>query len=179
MQTPKLHTTTTVLSSAIIVGMLVSALVVTSAAIANLERHDDKALAEIQAADLAQHISDMKPPRDAETLLRAANLIKGSQPDIISVRIWERSGDEFVERVSAAGSAPATPIPTGTEDALRSGLPVKVVSANRAAADDSLYRVFAGTLDGGRPGGAVEIVERFDSIWSVAFRYVKSVVWMS
>ncbi len=56
---------------------------------------------------------------------------------------------------------------------------MKVVSANRAAADDSLYRVFAGTLDGGRPGGAVEIVERFDSIWSVAFRYVKSVVWMS
>jgi len=34
--------------------MLVAALVVTSAGIANLERDDDKALADIQAADLAQ-----------------------------------------------------------------------------------------------------------------------------
>jgi signal transduction histidine kinase len=39
--------------------------------------------------------------------------------------------------------------------------------------------VFAATYQGGRPSGAVEIVERFDSIWSVAFRYVKNVVWLS
>src|SRR6185436_9957923 len=45
--------------------------------------------------------------------------------------------------------------------------------------DKSLYRVFAVTFEAGRPSGAVEIVERYDSIWSVAFRYVRSVVWMS
>jgi len=111
MQTLKLHIKTTLLASVIIVGMLVAALVMTSAGIANLEREDDKALADTQAADLAQHISDMYSPRDSDTLARAANLIKGSRPSIVSLRIWERSGDDLVEKVSAAGSLPALPIP--------------------------------------------------------------------
>ena len=179
MRTLKLHTKTTLLSSAIIVAMLVAALVLTSAAIANMERTDDNALALIQAKGLAQHISDVGSPRDADTLTRAANLIKGSRPGIVSVRIWELSQGEFIEKASASGSAPATPIPTETKDVLRNGLVPKVTSANPAGSDHSLYRVFAVTFDGGRPNGAVEIVQRFDSIWSVAFRYVKSVVWMS
>jgi len=74
----KLHTKTTLLTSVIAVGMLIAALVVTSAGIANLERDDDRELAEIQTRDLAQHISDMPVPRDPDVLLRAANLIKGS-----------------------------------------------------------------------------------------------------
>ena len=86
----KLHTKTTLLSSTIIVAMLVGALVLTSAAIANIERTDDQALAEIQARDLAQHISDMGS-RDPETLTRAANLIKGTRPNIMSVRVWKLS----------------------------------------------------------------------------------------
>ena len=77
MQAFRLHTKTALLSSVIIVAMLVAALVLTSAAIANIERTDDQTLAEIQARDLAQHISDMGSSRDAETLARAANLIKG------------------------------------------------------------------------------------------------------
>jgi two-component system NtrC family sensor kinase len=42
-----------------------------------------------------------------------------------------------------------------------------------------LFRVFAATFSNGRPAGAVEIVQHFDSIWTVTFRYLKSVVWMS
>jgi len=42
-----------------------------------------------------------------------------------------------------------------------------------------LYRAFAITFDHGRPSGAVEIVQRFDSIGAVAFRYLKNVIWMS
>jgi two-component system NtrC family sensor kinase len=179
MRTLKLHTKTTLLSSAIIVAMLVAALVLTSAAIANMERRDDNALALIQARGLAQHISDVGSPRDADTLTRAASLIKGSRPGIVSVRIWELSQGEFIEKASASGSAPATPIPAETKDALRNGIVPRAASANPTGSDQSLYRVFAVTFDGGRPNGAVEIVQRFDSIWSVAFRYVKSVVWMS
>ena len=179
MQTLKLHIKTTLLAAVITVGMLVAALVMTSAGIANLEREDDKALADTQAAGLAQHISDMKSPRDIDTLTRAANLIKGSRPSIISLRIWERSGDDFVEKVSAAGSPPAIPIPEGVKKALTNGLNIRVINANPADQDKSLYRVLAATFEAGHPSGAVEIVERFDSIWSVAFRYVRSVVWMS
>jgi signal transduction histidine kinase len=70
-------------------------------------------------------------------------------------------------------------IPAQTRDALRNGRAPKVAVANPAGSDKSLYRIFAVTFSSGRPSGAVEIVQRFDSIWSVAFRYVKSVVWMS
>lgn len=178
MRTLKLHIKTTLLASVIVVGMLTAALVMTSAGIANLERDDDKALADTQAADLAQHISDMESPRDAAALVRAANLIKGSRASIVSLRIWERTGDNFVERVSAAGSAPAIPIPETAKKALADGN-LRVINANPAEPDKSLYRVFAATFAAGHPSGAVEIVERFDSIWSVAFRYVRSVVWMS
>jgi two-component system NtrC family sensor kinase len=179
MRTLKLHTKTTLLSSAIIVALLMAALVFTSATIAQLERTDDKALAEIQARDLAQHISELGSARDPEVLTRAANLVKGSRPSIVGVRIWELSQGEFVEKAAAAGSIAATPIPGDTRDALRNGLAPRGTSANPAASDQTLYRVFAGTFDAGRPSGAVEIVQRFDSIWSVAFRYVRSIVWMS
>src|SRR5215510_303036 len=96
MQPLKLHLKTTLLASVITIGMLVAALVVTSAGIANLERADDKALAEIQATGLARNISDMPAPRDVEELTRAANLTKESRPNIVSVRIWQRAGEEFV-----------------------------------------------------------------------------------
>ena len=154
------------------VTMLIAALAVTSAAIANIERTDDETVAEIQARDLAQHIS-YTGSRDQETLTRAANLIKGTQPNIMSVRVWQLSNDDFVEEAAANGSAPASPIPEDIKNALRSGHGPTRVS------DQSLYRAFATIYDNGRPSGAVEIVERFDSIWMVAIRYLKGVIWMS
>src|SRR6185436_4810269 len=48
MRTVKLHSKTTLLSSVLIVAMLIAALAVTSAAIANIERTDDQTLAETQ-----------------------------------------------------------------------------------------------------------------------------------
>jgi two-component system NtrC family sensor kinase len=155
------------------VTMLIAALVVTSAAIANIERTDDQTLAEIQARDLAQHISDMGS-RELETLTRAANLSKGTRPNIISVRVWKLSQGDFVEEAAANGSAPASPIPEDTKSVLRGGGPGPTHVSNQ-----SLYRAFAIIFDKGRASGAVEIVQRFDSIWVVAFRYLKSVIWMS
>src|SRR5215813_12661690 len=179
MRTLKLHIKTTLLASLITVGMLVAALVVTSAGIANLERDDDKELAEIEARDLAQHISEMPAPRDLETLISTANLIKGSRPNIVGVRIWERHGDEFIEQASTEQSVPGGTLSPETSELLRNALASRVVSTNPDVSDKSLYHVYAGTFDRGRLNGTVEIVERFDSIWTVAFHYVKSVVWMS
>ena len=167
----KVHTKTTLLSSVIIVAMLLTALVITSAAIANIERSDDKTLAEIQARDLAQHVSDVGS-HDPATLARAATLIKGSRPNIVGVRIWELANGQFSERASASGSAPAVPIPETTQNALRRGSAVPPTSSPAG------YRVFAITSEHGLTTGAVEIVQRFDSISAVAARYLKSVIWM-
>jgi two-component system NtrC family sensor kinase len=175
----KLHTKTTLLSSVLIVAMLVAALVLTSVAIANIERTDDETLADTQARDLAQHISDMSASRDADALTRAANLIKGSRTRVVSVRVWQLSNGEFVEKAAASGSAPATPIPNETKDSLRNSLATTVVRANQANANNQWYRVFASTFDHGRPSGAVDVVQRFDNLWAVAFRYLKNVIWMS
>jgi signal transduction histidine kinase len=173
MRTFKLHAKTTLLSSLLMVTMLIAALAITSAAIANIERTDDQTLTEIQARDLAQHISDIGS-RDPEALTRAANLIKGSRPNIMTVRIWQLSHGDFVEQAAANGSTPATPIPEDTKNVLRSG-----TSPTTANSNQSLYRAFAIIFANGRPSGAVEIVQHFDSIGAVAFRYLKSVIWMS
>ena len=167
----KVHTKTTLLSSATIVAMLLAALAITSAAIANIERNDDQTVADIQAKDLAQHVSDVGS-HDPATLARDATLIKGSRPNIIGVHIWELSNGQFNEKAQAFGSAPAMPIPEDTQNALRRGAAVPPISSQQ------LYRVFAVTSENGRTTGAVEIVQRFDSISAVAFRYLKSVIWM-
>jgi signal transduction histidine kinase len=172
MRTFKLHAKTTLLSSVLTVAMLIAALAVTSAAIANIERTDDERLAQTQANDLAQHISDLRLS-DPESLTRAANLIKGTRPNTTSVRIWQLSQGDFVEKAVASGSTPATPIPENVKDALRQGRP-DIPSSS----DQSLYRVYASIFENGHPTGAVEIVQRFDSIGAVAFRYLKSVIWM-
>jgi two-component system NtrC family sensor kinase len=174
-----LHAKTTLLSSlVIIVAILMAALVLTSAAIANIERTDDETLAETQASDLAQHISDLGASSDTETLTRAVDLIKGPRPSVVSVRIWQLSQGQFVERTAASGSAATTSISDNTKSKLIHAAGPTVVK-DPSTIDPSLYRVFATTFDHGRPSGAVEIVQRFDSIWSVTYRYLKSVVWMS
>ena len=176
MRTFKLHTKTTLLSSVIIVAMLVAALAITSAAIANIERNDDQTLAEIQAKDLAQHITDIGS-HDPDSIARAANLIKGSRPNILGVRIWQLSQGQFVERSAASGSVPATPVPENIKNTLLRGAGPTIV--NVIPSSNSLCRVFAVTLENGQPKGAVEIVQRFDNIWAVAFRYLRNVIWLS
>src|ERR1041385_5433383 len=143
MRTFKLHAKTTLLSSLLIVIMLLAALAATSAAIANIERTDDQRIADIQARDLAQHISDMSS-HDPESLSRAINLIKGSRPNIQSVRIWQLANGDFVEQAAAIGSTPATPIPEDIKNALRYGS-AKIPPAS----NQSLYRNFATTFDHG------------------------------
>ena len=176
MRTFKLHAKTTFLSSVLTVIMLIAALAVTSAAIANIERTDDLKLANTQALDLAQHISDTHS-FDPETLARDASLIRGSRSNVTSVRIWQFSQREFVEKAEAYGSAPAIKLPDEIKNSLLNG--------DRLTTDEiptgshqSLYRVCATILENGAPSGAVEIVQRFDSIGTVALRYLKSVIWM-
>lgn len=179
MRPLKLHTKATLVASAVTIGMLTAALLITSAGIANLEREDDKALAQLQAVNLAAQVSDMPTPRDMPTLARAVNLVMGARPNLVSVRIWDRSGGEFVERVAASGSAPVEEMSDDTKEALRSGLASKVVSTRPYGTDKSLYRIFVPITSEGRLSGAVEVAERFDSIWSVALRYARKTFWMS
>ena len=176
MRTFKLHAKTTLLSSVVTVAMLIAALAVTSAAIANIERTDDLKVARTQAFALAEHITDTHS-FDPETLTRYANLIKGSRQNVTSVRIWQFSQRDFIAKAEANGSAPPMPMPDDIKTKLLRGT-ARTPDDIPATSSQSLYSVFASIYDNGRPSGAVEIVQRFDSIGTVAFRYLKSVIWM-
>lgn len=178
MRPLKLHTKTTLLASAITVAVLVAATASISVRVAQVVREEQKALAELQAVNLAEHIARLPAPHDAETLARVAGLVRGSRPGIVGVRVWERAGGVFVPRASA-GDLSTAEIPEETKAALRSGLASR--SVERVAASglgEPSYRVFAPVTEDGRLSGAVEVVEQLDDAPSIALRYASNIVWM-
>jgi two-component system NtrC family sensor kinase len=179
MKAMKLHTKTTLMASAITVAVLAATLTFVSARVADLVRDEQKALAELQAVNLADRISDMPEPRDPQDLARAAELVRGARPNVVTVRVWERVGGSFVETAAAANSAPAADIPEETRAALRSGLASKVTVLPAAGDDESLYRVLAPVTASGRISGAVEVVETLDSAPSIAVRYERTAMLMT
>jgi len=168
MRSISLHTKTILLVSAITVAVLAAMLVVVSARVAGLVGDEEKDQAELLAVSLAEHISGLPSPRDLEEMGRYLQLARSARQNVTTVRVYERSGDVFIERVASAGSAPAEEIPEETREALRSGLPSQVVAPLPVAGDDSLYRVFAPITEQGRVSGAVEVVERLDSAPTLA-----------
>src|SRR5262249_17920526 len=181
MQPFKLHTKTTLLASAITVAVLIAALLTISARVVDLVRDEQKALAEWQAISLAELISNLSP-HDQQDIVNAASLVRSSRPNVVGVRVWERAGGVFVERIAAADSGPAEEIPEETKTALRSGLTSKVVTEQRPEANNTIYRVFAPIQkqgEQGRVSGAVEVVERLDNIPSIAVRYAQQAAWIA
>ncbi len=182
MRPLKLHTKTTLLASAITVAVLIVALLTISARVVDLVRDEQKALAEWQAISLAEAISDLPTTGGPQDMANAVALVRSTRPNVVDVRIWERAGGVFVERVAAAGSEPAEEIPEETKTALRSGLTSSVVTEQRSDVGNTLYRVFAPiqrTGDRGRVSGAVEVSERLDNIPSIAVRYARQAAWIA
>src|SRR5918912_870287 len=123
MRPLKLHTKTTLLASAITLAVLGVVLALTSVRFAQRVRDQQKELAQLQADNLADHISQMPAPRDPEQIARL--------------------GGVFREVAASAESRQAEEIPDDVKAALRSGLPTRTVEPRTPGEDDSLYRVFA------------------------------------
>lgn len=179
MRPLKLHTKTTLLASAITVAVLATALALANARVAHLVLEEQRGRAELQAINLAEQISHLPPPRDPQMLARAATLVRGARPGIVTVRIWERVGGVYVETAAAAGSAPAEELPEETKAALRNGLPSKITQPRPEGASSSLYRVFAPVTGEGRYSGAVELVERLDDEPLIAVRFQSIALWIA
>jgi signal transduction histidine kinase len=175
----KLHTKTTLLACAVTLAVLGVVLALVSMRVAEHVREEQKALAELQAVSLAEHISELPDPRDSQVLVRSATLVHGVRPDAVTVRVWTRVGGVFVPVVALPDSAPVEDIPEDIKEALRSGLATKSVSAQPDGANDSLYRVFAPVTEQGRVSGAVEVIEKLDDAPAIAFRYGRGAIWMA
>ena len=179
MRPLKLHTKTTLLASAITVAVLATALALANARVAHLVLEEQRARAELQAINLAEQISHMPAPRDPQMLARAATLVRGARPGVVTVRIWERVGGVYVETAAAAGSEPAEALPEETIAALRNGLASRMTQPRPEGAESSRYRVFAPIKEDGRYSGAVEVVERLDDEPLIAVRFQAIALWIA
>ncbi len=172
----RLHTKTTLLTSVVTVAVIAALLCLVSVRVADYVREEQRQLAELQAGNFAEHIASSLGVADTEALQRAANLVRGSRPNILTVRVWQRAGGVFTEQAAATGSLPASEIPEDTRSALRSELESRELRASGLEADNSLYRVFAPIVIEGRVNGAVEIVERLDDAPAIAVRLERTAV---
>src|SRR3954464_4488976 len=78
MRPLKLHTKTTLLASAITLAVLGVLVALVSVRFAERVREEQKLLAQIEADNLADHISRMPAPRDPEQVARLTALVHGS-----------------------------------------------------------------------------------------------------
>jgi signal transduction histidine kinase len=170
----RLHTKTTLLASGVTVAVIAALLSLVSIRVAAFVREEQRQLAELQASNFAEHIAGSLAEADAEDLQRAANLVRGSRPNILTVRVWQRAGGVFAEQAAATGSLPVSVIPEDTRAALRSELGSRERHATGREAGDSLYRVFAPIIFGDRMSGAVEIVERLDDAPAIAVHFERT-----
>ena len=174
MRALRLHTKTALLASGVTVAVIAALLSLVSIRVAAFVREEQRQLAELQASNFAEHIANSLAGADVEALQRAANLVRGSRPNILTVRVWKRAGGVFTEEAAATGSLPASEIPEDTRAALRSELESHERHATGREADDSLYRVFAPIVIGDRMSGAVEVVERLDDAPAIAVRFERT-----
>ena len=170
----RLHTKTTLLASGVTVAVIAALLSLVSVRVAAFVRQEQRELAELQASNFAEHIATSLAGADGEALQRAANLVRGSRPNILTVRVWQRAGGVFTEQAAATGSLPASVIPEDSREALRSELESRERQATGREAGGSLYRVFAPIVIGDRMSGAVEIVERLDDAPAIAVRFERT-----
>ena len=175
----KLHLKTALLASAVALVALSVALLLISALVANQFRDEQKQLAQMKSENLAEHLSLFPAQFDAGDLKRLTNLVSGSRPNLVAVRVWHFDGANFVEQAASEDSLPAEKISPETQHALLTGLDSQVINRLETAENDSLLRVFAPILVKNKVDGAVEVVERLDTISSIALGYLLSLSWIA
>ena len=178
MPSLKLHLKTALLASAVALVLLVVSFLVVSANIASQIQAEQKDLAKFAAENLAENLARLPQETSADDLRQIANVVSGSRQNTLTARVWKLEGGEFVERAASDDSLPPETIPAETKNALLSNAKSQTSSSPPPDAGDSLYRIFTPVVAGGRVTGAVEVVERLDTVATIALRYAANLVWI-
>lgn len=174
MKPLKLHIKTALLASTITLAVLSAVLVTISTSVVRLAHEDQKELAELQAVNLANHISRLPAPRSDEALLNTARLVRGGRPNLLGVRIWRVTGNDFTPQVATEDCPPAEPPPAEVLRRLKRDQRAGLRSQKYAGPQDSHYHVFAPIIEGRKLAGAVEIIEKLDDFPSIALGYARN-----
>lgn len=178
MPSLKLHIKTALIASAVALVLLIISFLVIGANIASQIQADQKQLAALQAANLAEYISLYSDQIDSDDLQQLTNFVSTLRPNLVTVRVWRLENNNFVEQDASKDSLPAEKIPVETLTALRSGAPSQIVNSQQTSSD-SLFRIFTPIVIKNRVSGAVEVVERLETASTIAFRYVTNLIWIA
>ncbi|HEY8561236.1 MAG TPA: ATP-binding protein [Pyrinomonadaceae bacterium] len=174
----KLHIKTALLASSVALVLLAAALLVVSASIAAQIQTEQKELARLQAENLAESLSVLPAQTNDDTLQLLTNLVSRARRNIITARVWKLENNEFVEQAASDDSSPPETIPVEIKNSLLANSPSQVVNI-QTDSSDSLYRIFAPVIVNNNVAGAVEIVERLDTVSTIAARYVANLLWIA
>jgi two-component system, NtrC family, sensor kinase len=174
-----LHLKTTLLVSAITLAVMIALLMVISARLVDAIRVDEKALAEIEASRLAEHIGSLASAPEIGDLERAATLVRGTRVDSVGVRLWDRVGDGFRAGLTTSDNSAPAEVPGGIAEMLRLNQVARVESKGGIETSDSLYRVFAPITRKNHVVGAVEISDHLDNLPVVLRRTAGTAFWLA
>lgn len=173
-----LHIKTALLASLVSLAVLVIGLIVITTNIARQIQDEQKQLTALQAENLAEQFSALPNNPDAETLQNLTNIVSGSRPNLLTVRVWNFENGEFTENAASDDSLPLEELSDDIKTALKSGARssnVKVLKND----DDSYFRVFSPIFRNREITGAVEAVEKLDTISSISLRYISNLSWIA
>ncbi len=175
----KLHFKTTLLVSAITLAVMIALLLVISARLVDFIRADEKALTEVGAVSLAEHLGQSPSLSDSNELERATALVRAARRDAIGVRLWKAAGDGFNVVWSSSGGQAATEMPAGVAGSLGRKQIARIESGRVIETSDSLYRVFAPIVRQQKVIGAVEIDDHLDNLPVLLKRSASAAAWLA
>jgi two-component system, NtrC family, sensor kinase len=174
----KLHLKTSILASLVAMIALLSAFFVASGNFANQVQTEQKQLAKLQAENLAEHLSRFPEQIDADDLQRLTNFVSESRPNFMTVRVWKLVNNKFIEDTVADDSLPFSEMSDETQNALITGLEIESANITNTNVEGSLFRIFAPITKAGKVIGAVEAVERLDTVATISLRYANNFLWI-
>ena len=176
MPSLKLHIKTALIASAVALVLLIISFLVIGANIATQIQAEQKQLAQLEAENLAENLSLFPEPPTADDLQQLTNLVSGSRPNLVTVRVWKLENNDFAEQAASDDSLPLEKIPVETQDALRSGADSKNVNFQQTNSGGSLFRIFAPIVIKNKVSGAVEVIEKLDTVSTIAFHYITNLI---
>lgn len=174
-----LHLKISLIASSVSFIVLLVGFIIICASVAGKVQEDQKAFARLEAKNLAEQISASRDSVDSGELQRLTNTISGLRPNVLTVRIWSFQSNRFINEVDSDDSLPTEEIEIQTQSALLARNETEVIYPQTPDNIGSFYRVFAPIVYNNRVIGAVETVEKLDTISSIALSYLANLSWIA
>ena len=164
--------------SAITLTVMIALVLTYGARMVDVIREEEKALAEVRAVRLAEHLGTVPNPPEIEDVERAAELVKGARVNKLGVRIWDRKGAGFTERQTTGDNLVSGDIPPQKAALLLRNQIARIEYGQVVETGASIYRVFAPINRGGKVVGAVEISDQIDNLPTILKRSLGAAIFL-